>query len=40
LDGDVTILRVSSPTGDVKASEDAPTQPEVLREKKADAEKK
>ncbi len=40
LDGDVTILRVSSPTGDVTASEDAPSQPEVIREKKVDADKK
>jgi large subunit ribosomal protein L25 len=40
LDGDVTILRVSSPTGDVQPAEDAPSQPEVIREKKVDAEKK
>ncbi len=40
LDGGVTVLRISSPTGDVQASEDAPSQPEVIREKKEDADKK
>ncbi len=40
LDGDVTVLRVSNPTGDVKTDVDAPSQPEVIREKKEDADKK
>lgn len=41
-EGDITVLRISAPTtGEVAAAlEGAPSQPEVIREKKAEAEKK
>lgn len=40
-DGDITVLRVSAPTtGVTETAEGAPTQPEVIREKKPEAEKK
>jgi large subunit ribosomal protein L25 len=42
-DGDVTVLRIAAPTtGELASAEGAPTQPEVIKEKKpeAGAEKK
>ncbi|MEK0446867.1 MAG: ral stress protein [Verrucomicrobiota bacterium] len=40
-DGDITVLRIAPPTtGEVVAAEGAASQPEVIREKKVDAEKK